>query len=185
MSRSAFGQRLRDRRRTQALTQLGLATLAGYAVSTIRKLESGILRPSQQVAKRLAEVLELPEHERTTFLQLARAVPATELRDDPPITDEPRAQGLGSTPLAGSVTPLVGREGELQAATQTLLIPYVRLLTLTGPGGVGKTRLSLAVADALRPHFPDGVIVVSLADVRDPALVAGAIVRAIGLQPCR
>ena len=88
-------------------------------------------------------------------------------------------RALHNLPL--SLTPLIGREQEVLAACALLRRPEVRLLTLVGTGGVGKTRLGLAVAQALLDDFADGASFVSLAPVSDPARVLAAIAQALGL----
>jgi predicted ATPase/class 3 adenylate cyclase len=96
----------------------------------------------------------------------------------------PPLRTLDSRPnnLPAQTTPLVGREEEIAAAAARLLHPDVRLLTLTGPGGTGKTRLSLQVAADALDHFDEGVFFVPLAAIGEPALVAAAIAQALGVR---
>ena len=91
-------------------------------------------------------------------------------------------QTLPFSNLPMHLTPFIGREREVAAACTLLSRPEVRLLTLTGAGGVGKTRLALAIATEMQEDFPGGVCFVSLAPIRDVELVLPAIVQALGLQ---
>jgi non-specific serine/threonine protein kinase len=115
--------------------------------------------------------LQRPEH----IYQLAMSgLPA----DFPPLTTlEARLTNLPLQP-----TPFIGREREVTALVHRLRDPAVRLLTLTGPGGTGKTRLAVQVAAELLDAFPDGVFFVDLAPIRDPNLVATTIAQALGVK---
>ncbi|HET8852590.1 MAG TPA: NB-ARC domain-containing protein, partial [Ktedonobacteraceae bacterium] len=104
--------------------------------------------------------------------------PSTPVKGEKAATESPlRYQNL--PPL---LTPLIGREQEEQAIKSFLLRPEVRLLTLTGTGGIGKTRLASRVATELIEVFTDGVCLVQLAPISDPDLVVPTIAQTLGLR---
>jgi len=103
------------------------------------------------------------------------------IRDDRfPERDGSRIPAVGWTNLPAPVDALIGREREVAEVRQ--LLATARLVTMTGPGGVGKTRLALAVAGDLAAAVPDGICFVDLASIRDPSLVVPAIARALGVS---
>ena len=83
-------------------------------------------------------------------------------------------------PLPRPRNRLIGRQAEIATARGLLLDEAVPLLTLIGPGGIGKTRLALAIAEEVAESFTDGVAFVDLAPIDDPALLPGAMARAVG-----
>ncbi len=113
---------------------------------------------------------------------IAKAVEISQVRADGLRTDFPPLKTLDATPgnLRPPTTSFVGREPEV-AELETLLKGH-RLVTLTGVGGVGKTRLALEVAARLVPDFPDGVWVIELAPVADPAAVPEAVAAVLGIN---
>ena len=179
-STASFGYWLRRRRKELDLTQEALAQQVGCAVVTIKKIEADERRPSRQITERLVTVLAIPPDERDLFLQCARGQIST-LRLSLPTrpVDQPQRP---PTNLPASTTSFVGREPDLAALTALLQRAEVRLVTLTGPGGVGKTRLALQASTALLDDYTAGAFVVNLAPVIDPARVPAMIAEALNIK---
>lgn len=175
MTEQTFGDWLRQRRRTLDLTKDALAEQVGCSPATIAKIEANLRRPSQQVALRLAAALAIPDAERAAFVRLSRGV-----REAPPVLPAP-APVHHHPALPMPLTPLIGREGVVQMVLEQLR--GTRLLTLTGPPGVGKTRLALAVAERAAATFANDLAFVALAAVRDSGLVLDALAQALGIAP--
>lgn len=156
MPPSTFGKWVRARRRQLDLTQAGLGQRAGCSEAAIRKIEADERKPSRQLAELLAAALEIPASERETFLQYARGVLVEEIRL------EARAHPHN---LPALLTSTVDRTRDLTHVSALLKEKNVRLVTLIGPPGIGKTRLSIHCGNELLEDFPDGVWFVDLADV--------------------
>jgi predicted ATPase/transcriptional regulator with XRE-family HTH domain len=177
---ASFGQWLGRRRRALDLTQAELAARVGCSVETVQKIEVDARRPSKPMAERLSECLGVAEADRSRVVGLARGLAVTPVGLAGQI--DPVVAGVGAgahLPLAP--TPLIGREREQAVLRRRLVGEGVRLLTLTGPGGIGKTRLALQVAADLVEHYGHGVRFVPLAAARGTDAVGPAIVRCLAL----
>ena len=173
---ASFGYWVRRQRKALDLTQAELARRVGCAEGTIRMIEADARRPSRQIAARLADHLAIAPADRTTFIRAARA----ELSPDrlaPPVMLNRRRTNLPAQPTA-----LIGRAREVEHVCTLLRTPDVRLVTLTGPGGVGKTRLALQAAVELLGDFADGTYIVNLAPITDADLVASVIAQTLEIR---
>jgi predicted ATPase/transcriptional regulator with XRE-family HTH domain len=182
---STFIRWLKSLRAQNDLTQEALAEQVGCSVQTIRFFESGKRRPSREMAARLAEVLQLAGEEHETFVQLARAASTAEpgwekvLATPAPPPQNPVPQPSVRLPLPA--TALIGRQRECNDLARLLVEEGCRLVSLVGPGGMGKSRLALHMAHALAAHFRQGAVFVPLAFVDNPADLPSAIARAMNV----
>src|SRR5829696_6039344 len=172
---ASFGDMLRRLRSAAGLSQEELAARAGLSRNGISNLERGRHpAPRLETLRLLADALGLAEPDCAALLTAARP---SILRNGSEI-----APSTYPGSLPAPLTRLIGREAELAALSAGLQDAEVRLLTVTGPGGVGKTRLAIASATAMRDAFPDGMAFVDLSPLTDAALVLPTIAGTLGVQ---
>jgi predicted ATPase/DNA-binding XRE family transcriptional regulator len=179
----SFGYWVRRRRKALDLTQRELAERVGCALITLKKIEADERRPSPQMAELLAQALAIPVGDHDAFIASARGERPVDTLGPP---QQPIFHRLRDS-IPSPTTPLVGREAELRTALALLERPDARLVTIAGPGGIGKTRLALAVGETLRergPHrFPHGIFFIDLAAASTAADMAGTIAATLGFEP--
>ena len=172
---TAFGDLLRRFRLSAGMTQQDLAERAGLSVHGIQKLERGATHPYRDTAQRLIQALRLEADDKVR-LQAA----AAPVRRHHPATSSTGSEGAAHNNLPVPMTSLIGRE--LATREVVRLLADTRLLTLTGVGGCGKTRLALEVARAVRDDFAHGAWLVELGPVVDPAFVAARVAAVLGVR---
>jgi predicted ATPase/DNA-binding XRE family transcriptional regulator len=167
----SFGVQLKAFREAAGYTQEALATIAGLSVHAVSALERGERRrPHVETVRALSAALALSGATRDALLSSARA-------SAPVCAFEELTASVLPLPLTG----LLGRDKDLEVLQEWLAEPGARLITLIGPGGVGKSRLALELARFVADHGKLRVLFMSLATIWDPGLAACAIAEALGL----
>jgi predicted ATPase/DNA-binding XRE family transcriptional regulator len=157
-------------RSAAALSQEALAERAGLSTRTVSDVETGFAKSPRLVTiMLLAEGLGLDDGDRARLQEAARKAPSR------------AARGTGPPPLP-LAQPLVGRSGDVAAASELLNRKGVRLVTLCGPAGVGKTSLAIRIATDCRDAFAAGAVLVELGSIADPALVPATIARIMNVR---
>ena len=168
----SFGAQLKALREVAGFTQEELATIAGLSVHAVSALERGERRrPHVETVRALCAALDLTGTTRDALLESART-PAHHAAVDE----------LSGASLPIALTAFLGRDADVQALRRWLADPAARLITLTGPGGAGKTRLAVEFARAIAAEGATRVVFAPLAAIRNPAFVASAIAEALGLS---
>ena len=175
---SAFGEIMRRLRTAAALSQEELAARSGLSTRGISDLERGVRRaPHLETVRLLADALRLSTDDRSALLAAARPPPNSGCNT--PVTADIKAR------LPHPLTRLVGRDVESAALRALLADEDVRLVTVTGPGGIGKTRLAIAVAAAMAHDFADGIVYIDLAPQTEGSLVIPIVASAFGVFETR
>src|SRR4030067_3215604 len=138
---NSFGYWIHQRRKALDLTQAELADLVACTLSTVKKIELDERRPSTLMAERLADSLQIPPSEREIFIKVARQIYSPFRLDIPIRPDSGNYPGSKKTNIPLPATRMIGRAQQIKEISHFLQLPDVRMLTLTGPGGVGKSRL--------------------------------------------
>jgi predicted ATPase/transcriptional regulator with XRE-family HTH domain len=190
-----FYEWLKRRRKALDMTQAELAQRAGCSIFALRKIEAGDRRPSKQLAGLLAKALEIPDEQQQAFVRVARGEMNLERLGQPGQEDpvslpaawsQQKSQAGATSPtrpglpaLANRIpvqaTPLIGRESELAALGRLFRDSQCRLLTLTGIGGIGKTRLAIEFASRKSNEYPGGVFYIPLTPANSPAKIVPTI----------
>jgi len=181
----SFGEWLKRQRNALGLTQQQLAEQVSCSTSAIKKIEAEIRRPSIQIAERLAEIFNIPSNEQTAFLRFTRGDHGPVFTGTMQAAPWRASSRASRSNIPATTTSLIGREKENADVRDYLRRADIRLVTMIGPPGIGKTRLSIEAARASLPDFSAGVFFVGLAPLDDPALIAVTMSHALGYVGAR
>jgi predicted ATPase/DNA-binding XRE family transcriptional regulator len=187
---TTFGELLRHLRRRAGMTQRNLGQATGYSEAQIARLEGGSRLPDVVAVKGVfVEAFDLKREpalaaQLVMLAQAARDAAVDSHADVPTLLQEASVMSNHVTVgnLPAPATTLIGREDDIAAVTQYLTEGKSRIVTLVGPGGVGKTQLALEVANQTRHDFVDGTWWVDLAPVTDPQAALTSIAQALEIE---
>jgi predicted ATPase/transcriptional regulator with XRE-family HTH domain len=180
----SFGEWLQKRRNQLGMTRKALAQQVGCSPVTIKKIERDERRPSVQIAQLLAQYLQIPEAEQEPFIRRARGeyVPDLDTPYEIPHTESQSTRRERAVhTLPPQPTPFIGRHEELAALDALLKDADTHMITIVGPGGMGKTRLAIATAEKqlAAKRFANGVTFVSLASLNETGEIVSALADAL------
>ncbi len=178
-----FGEWLRGQRKARKLTREEFAKQIGCSAAMLRKIEDDERRPSAQIADLIASCLGVPAEERNVFIKVARGELTTErlTQFSKALSQSVPSQRLSLRNNFPTLpTPLIGRQQDLDELCRILRNPSSRILTLVGPGGIGKTRLAIEMASQCQNDFQDGAYFVPLAPVQSARLIVPVIANGVG-----
>jgi predicted ATPase/transcriptional regulator with XRE-family HTH domain len=176
----SFGEWLKRRRRSLGFTQEQLAQQLNCSTIMLRKIEAEERRPSAQMIQQLVKILKIPQSEIGKFQSFARGNLSSSIKELEANFPWQANTALPRSNFPTSITSFIGREAELSLIREYIVNANIRLITLTGPPGIGKTRLGLQVMRGSLSHFADGVFFVPLAPLENSSQMTPAIFQALG-----
>jgi len=176
----SFGEWLKRRCKSLGFTQEQLARQLNCSTIMLRKIEAEERRPSVQIIEQLARILNIPQSELGKFQSFARGNLSSFIKEPDENFPWQANAALPRSNLPASVTSFIGREEELSLVREYVADANIRLITLIGPPGIGKTRLGLQVTRGSLSDFADGVFFVPLAPLENSSQITPAIFQALG-----
>lgn len=174
---NTFGPWLKGRRKALDLTQIELARQVGCSAAAIRKFEAEERRPSAQMCQRLVEIFQIPENELKNFLLFSRGDWQKSINDHPQVYPWNSSLNQTTSNLPAATTALVGHSADIEKLQEYMKNEMIRLVTIIGPPGIGKTRISLEIAHKLSKLFEGGTYLIPLANLENASLIIPTIAK--------
>lgn len=176
-----FGDWLKGRRKSLGITQKSLAERISCSVETIYKIEAGRRRPSLQIAALLRQKLGIGDSDHDAFIQFARSTEAFQINSRSSQQTPWRTTFIPDNNLPTQLDNLIGREQIVKNAHTMLKKDDVRLITLIGSPGIGKTRIAIKLGETAILDYPNGVYFVPLTATKKPDQIVPAIAQSLGI----